>query len=236
LFVLARTRSRLTLGLAATAASPVVLMAGTSYGNEGIFRVVLFALPWLAILACLPPERRPPLLPAGLRGPAFAVALTLLTVVNVIGLTGMDWARVIRPGDVTATAWVEREAPPGSLILSLGTDLTIPDDSSARYSETNWASRTSLTSPPDNPYPTTTGAAYDAKADLAGLTKRLTAQRATRYYAVAADSAGAYDERYGNQRYVDHQKLAAEIAASPRWRMVHDDPGIRVYQLRTNQR
>lgn len=232
LLVLVRSRNRLTWGLACAAGSPVVLMAGTSYGNEGIFRVVLFALPWLAILACLATQARPAVLPARLRGLAFSVAVTLLTVVNIIGLTGMDWARVVRPGDVAATSWLERTAPSGSLILSLGTDFTIPDDSSARYGDTNWTSRTTLISPPDNPYPTTTGAAYDAAADLTELTNRLTAQRATRYYAVAADSVGAYDERYGNQRYDDHQKLTTAIAASRRWRLVHSDPGIRVYELR----
>ena len=112
----------------------------------------------------------------------------------------------------------------------------MPTDSNARYAEVDWVSRGALVKPPTNPYPTTTGAAYDAQADLATLTRRLTAQPATRYYAVAADSAGAYDHRYGNQRYSDHQLLVAAIADAPRWRLVHSTPGVRVYQLRGSAR
>ena len=230
LLVLLRSRSRLTWGLAAAAASPVVLMAGTNYGQEGIFRVALFALPWLATLACVPLSR--PLLPARSSGAAFTLGVTALLAVHVVGLTGMDWARVVRPGDVAAARWVEQTAPDGSLVLSLGTDLTIPDDSTARYTATSWASRTTLIRPPENPYPLTTGASYDARADLADLTARLTANPATSYYAVTADSAAAYDQRYGNQRYADHEKLAEAIASSPRWRLVHTTPGVAVYQLR----
>lgn len=233
LLVLLRSRSRLTWALAVTAASPVLLMAGTSYGQEGIFRVALFALPWLAVLACVSPTPSArTLLPARFSAAAFAFGVTALLAVQVVGLTGMDWARVIRPGDVAATQWVEQTAPAGSEILSLGTDLTLPDDSSARYTETNWASRTSLIRPPENPYPITTGPAYDAQADLAALTERLTANPASSYYAVTADSAGAYDERYGNQRYADHEKLADAIAISPRWQLVHTTPGVEVYRLR----
>lgn len=241
LLVLARARNRLTWGLAFAAGSPVLLMAGTSYGQEGIFRVALFALPWLAILACLPPgaagPRQWPLrLPAALltrlTGPALLVGLSALFVVNVVGLTGMDWVRVIRQGDISAAQWVERTAPRGSLVLTLGTDLTMPDDSNARYAEVGWLSRSALVKPPTDPYPRTTGADYDAQGDLATLTRRFTAQRATRYYAVVAESAGAYDQRYGNQRYRDHERLAAVIADAPRWRLVHSTPGVQVYQLR----
>ena len=233
LLVLVRLRTRLAWGLAVTAGSPVVLMAGTSYGQEGIFRVALFALPWLAILACLPvslPRAR--VVPRRVRGVAAALGLTALLSVNIVGLTGMDWARVIRSEDVSAARWVEQTAPPGSLILSLGTDLTMPDDSTARYQETGWLSRTSLITPPDNPYPTTTGAAYDASADLADLTKRFTKLRASRHYVVASDSAGAYDQRYGNQRYTDHQKLSQAVAVSPLWRAVHRGQGVTVYEFR----
>jgi hypothetical protein len=244
LLVLARSRTRLTWGLACAAGSPVLLMAGTSYGQEGIFRVALFALPWLAILACTPPRvgRRvvPRWMPtdalARLGRPALFVGLGALFVVNVVGLTGMDWARVIRRGDVSATQWVERTAPRGSLVLTLGTDLTMPTDSNARYAEVDWVSRGSLVKPPTKPYPTSTGAAYDAQADLATLTRRLTAERATRYYAVVADSMGAYDHRYGNQRYSDHELLVAAIADSERWRLVHSAPGMRVYRLRGSAR
>jgi len=229
---LVRRRDRVAWGLAFAAGSPVVLMAGTSYGNEGIFRVVLFALPWLAVLACLPATR-----PARLRVPVprvlGAVAVTLLLAVNVVGLTAMDWARVVRSGDVEAAQWVERAAAPGTSVLTLGSDLTMPEHSVAGYTNPDWVSRSGLVAPPAAAYPTTTGAAYDADADLRMLTAELVASGGTAHYAVAADSSGAYDQRYGNQRYSDHQLLSAAIARSPEWERVYAVPGATVYRLRS---
>lgn len=239
LLALARTPTRVGWGLAAAAASPVVLMAGTSYGHEGIFRVALFALPWLAILACVPPSRakRQTALRTSSRI-LLPAALTALFAVNILGLTGMDWARVIRTGDVSAVQWVERSAPDGSVVLSLGTDLTLPTGSTAqnagptRYANVGWISRSTLIPPPGQSYPTTTGPLYDATADLRHLTRRFAAMRATEHYAVAADSAGAYDQRYGYQRYADHQKLSHAVAESDRWKPVYRTQGITVYQLK----
>jgi hypothetical protein len=232
LLALARRPTRVSWGLAAAAASPVALMAGTSYGQEGIFRVALFALPWLAILACVPPARvrLQPALQTSSRI-LLPAALTILFAVNVLGLTGMDWARVIRTGDVSAAEWVERSAPEGSVVLSLGTDLTLPTGSTARYADVGWISRSTLIPPPGESYPTTTGPQYDATADLRHLTRRFARTSATEHYAVAADSAGGYDQRYGYQRYSDHQKLSDAIAESDRWKPVYRTQGITVYQL-----
>jgi hypothetical protein len=143
----------------------------------------------------------------------------------------MDWARVIRTGDVSAAQWVERSAPEGSVVLSLGTDLTLPAGSTARYADVSWISRSTLIPPPREAYPTTTGPLYDATADLRHLTRRFARMRATEHYAVAADSAGAYDQRYGYQRYADHQKLSQAIAESDRWKPIYRTRGITVYQL-----
>lgn len=227
-----RRRDRVAWGLAFAAGSPVVLMLGTDYGNEGIFRVVLFALPWLALLACLPATR-----PARFRVPApgvvGAVAITLLLVVNVIGLTAMDWARVVRSGDVAAARWIEQRAIPGTVVLTLGSDLTIPERSLANYANTGWVARQGLVTPPEPAYPRTTGAAYDAAADLRQLTADFVDVPGRAHFAVVANSSGAYDERYGNQRYADHQKLGAAIKRSKEWVLVHSTPGVSVYRLRS---
>ena len=230
---LARRRDRLAWGLAAAAGSPVVLMAGTNYGNEGVFRVVLFALPWLALLAWLPPTRATRRLPG--RRIVLAVAATLLLAVNVVGLTAMDWARVVRSDDVAAAQWVERDAAPGTLVLALGSDLTMPERSLPSYPDVSWFSREALTPPPARAFPTTTGDAYDATADLADLTTRFTAVQGSAHYVVAAESTGAYDQRYGNQRFADSQKLRAAIAASDAWVQVYSVPGATVYRLRAEQ-
>ncbi|MDN5725857.1 MAG: hypothetical protein L0G99_08005, partial [Propionibacteriales bacterium] len=53
LFVLFRRHDRRSWGLAATAASPMLLAVGTNYGQEGVFRIALFSLPWLAMLCAV---------------------------------------------------------------------------------------------------------------------------------------------------------------------------------------
>jgi hypothetical protein len=94
-----------------------------------------------------------------------------------------------------------------------------------------WISRSTLIPPPGKAYPTATGPLYDATADLRDLTRRFAGMRATEHYAVAADSAGAYDQRYGYQRYADHQKLSHAVAESDWWKPVYRTPGITIYQL-----
>lgn len=221
-------RGRTLIALAAAAASPVVLMAGTAYGNEGVFRVALFALPWLAIMACMPVVR-----PTGRRAPRWlpTLGVVLLFVCYVVGTTGMDPSRVIRPDDVAATTWVEMAAPADSLVLCLGTDATTPYDSTARYAETTFLYRKALYDDTVNPYPTVTGTAYDAQADLAQLTKRFLTFGATRHYALISDSMGIYDQAYGNQRASDSRQLAAAIAQSRQWRVVYTSGDTAVYQL-----
>ncbi|MCW2812481.1 MAG: hypothetical protein JWP61_2939, partial [Friedmanniella sp.] len=235
LVVLFRTRTRVTFGLAAASASSVVIMLGTAYGNEGIFRVALFALPWLAILACVPlPPLTAPLAQRAVRVAA-AVAFLLLLAVNVLGQSGMDWARVIRRGDVQAVSWVENRAPEGSAILALGTVLTLPTDSTARYADTDWWGRQGIPHGPGSGFPATSGAAYDAKADLAAMTKSFKTIQGTRHYAIITDSMGAYDQRYGNQSFDDHLQLAAAVARSSLWKPVFSAPGVQVYQLRADR-
>lgn len=46
-----RTRTRINWALVITSAVGLIIVTITAYGNEGIFRAVLFSLPWLAILA-----------------------------------------------------------------------------------------------------------------------------------------------------------------------------------------
>ena len=232
LYKLIRTRSRVSLGLGAASASSVLIMAGTAYGNEGVFRVALFALPWLAILACLPRADRADVRSSRLGAGLLAGAFVALFVVSVIGQSGMDWARVIRPGDVQAVTYIESTAPEDSEVLALGSVLTLPYDSTARYDASGWLSREDLTPPPGRGFPAEIGPAYDPDADLASLTAKFRQVPANRHYAIISDSMGAYDQRYGNQTFADHRKLAAAIATSRQWRPVFSAEGVQVFELR----
>ncbi|SNR77234.1 hypothetical protein [Blastococcus mobilis] len=107
------SRMVVPLGMAAV---PLVLILGQPYGNEGIFRAYLFALPWMAFVIALQlfdevpawtPERR---LLAGL---AVVAVATLTLPANFAG----EMSYRVAASDVTADVWFEEETPDGSVLL-----------------------------------------------------------------------------------------------------------------------
>jgi len=85
-------------GFASCPAVGLVLIAANPYGQEGIFRAVLFGIPWLALLAahCFsPPSRLLPRLPVG-------AACASLVVAFLIASFGLDATNVVRPSDLAA--------------------------------------------------------------------------------------------------------------------------------------
>ncbi|NAZ74083.1 hypothetical protein GTQ99_01380 [Kineococcus sp. T13] len=99
---LVRTRRSLqSWSLAAAPAVGLVLVAANPYGQEGIFRAVLFGMPWLAVLAA------PSLVqPAGrwsarVRHTALVTAVVgVLTTAFLVAAFGLDRLTVIRPSDL----------------------------------------------------------------------------------------------------------------------------------------
>ncbi len=230
LVALVRHRSRTTLALTLAAASPLGLFAASAYGSEGIFRVALFALPWLAILGSLN------LPPAGRRfwtvvwHPERTAATVLLALVFVVGTTGMDYTRVMRSGNVAAARWLESTVPPDSEVFMLGTDLAEPMFVSGR--EIAYISRETLLSGRTTQiYPAETGAAYDPQADLAMLMKAWQAEPGKTKFVLATDSMRVFDERYGQQLADDQIRLEAALRATPGVTVVYEEPGVTVYRL-----
>ncbi len=114
IFVL-RSRRRSTVAFALAAFSAVSLVVATNYGNEGIMRVTLFALPWLATLA-IGGGRGALAWKAGAAGTLVGV----LTLTFVLGDTVLDSFNAIRPGEVKAERVFETRAPAGSVIIGVG--------------------------------------------------------------------------------------------------------------------
>ncbi|GAA2005838.1 hypothetical protein JL107_04535 [Nakamurella flavida] len=218
-----RHRDRLRFGLLATAASPGTLFLATSYGQEGIFRVVMFALPWLSILAVMA-------LPSGwLRRRVVQTGLVLslvgITAVNVFALTGMDWARIIRADSTEAVRVFENTAPDDAVMLVTGTGRATPGRVTARYQDVRGISRDTLLN-----YPGLT-AGYDAAADESQLTTDFLGQfPGVAHYALVSDAIGAWGDRYGMQSYEDYQELRDVMAQSPDWRAIFRGPTTTLYE------
>ncbi len=101
-------RNRTTLGLGSAALFAFSLILITPYGNEGIFRASLFAVPWLIILG-LPVYRR---LAHGrwFTSVLLAVVLVALTGCYLVSSAGLDASNVARTADASVYKYVTRVA------------------------------------------------------------------------------------------------------------------------------
>jgi hypothetical protein len=220
LVVVLRRRDLKHFGLAAAFVSPIALALGTNYGQEGIFRIVLFALPWLGILVASAnlPRRFGRILLAG--------SVLVMMAVNSYGQSGLDWARVMRADDADVTAHFERTAAYGSTLFSLGTKNATPARITERYDQVDYTSRIRV-----GGFPEQVGTAYDPAADLANVTQQYYGRLAAGHYLLVSDTVGAYDDRYGLQRYADYERLRDEVARSPLWTAVYSTPNATLYKL-----
>jgi hypothetical protein len=93
-------RNRVTLGLGSAAIFAFSLILITPYGNEGIFRASLFALPWLIVLGL--PSYRALAHGRWLMSLALAAVLGLLTAFYLVSSAGLDASNVARRADAAA--------------------------------------------------------------------------------------------------------------------------------------
>lgn len=106
--------ARLVLPLA-MAAVPVAMVLGQPYGNEGVFRAYLFALPWLAVVIAsrLFRTTRPALVPRLL--PLLPVAL--IAVLTLPAQFAAELGNRVASSDVAAAVWFEERTPAGSVLV-----------------------------------------------------------------------------------------------------------------------
>ncbi|MDO5083779.1 MAG: hypothetical protein Q4D89_10305 [Arachnia propionica] len=230
LVALVRYRGRMTLGLLLAAASPIGLFFASSYGSEGIFRVALFSLPWLAILGSINMPTTGRRFWSAPWHPVRNLVVVVLTSVFVLGTTGMDQTRVINRHHVAAIQWLESEVTDQDLTFTLGSQLAEPLQISGR--QQYYIARDLLLRDTSHPiYPATTGAAYDPEEDLDLLMGLWLAEPGERRFVLATDMMKKFDERYGQQRVADQTRLEEALRARPGVSVVHEGPGVTIYQL-----
>lgn len=232
-WALFRQRDRRAIAIALAGVSPAGLAVATDYGQEGIFRMALFALPWIAILAAssTPPSRlRLDTRHWAISSAWVVTATASLMAVNVVGQTGMDWARIMRPGTVSVVKKFEETAPRGAAILSVGTKAATPLSQTARYLEINYTSLDELAPETQSPYALKTGPAYSPRGDIQRWTKLLIAVPANGHYALLSDEIGAFDERYGNQLDSDYTKMRDAMKTDRRWKLINRSNTAELYR------
>lgn len=134
-------RKRLDISLVVLAAVPATLPLVTEFGGEAIFRVYLFSVPFLAVLAALALDPGPRLsaahgadsethdaaseglVPASRPGPlvtcAAAAMVLLLLAGYLFGYYGKDQQYFFTKEEIAASQWVADTAPPGSLLVEI---------------------------------------------------------------------------------------------------------------------
>lgn len=213
---LVRRGDRVAVGLALAGAAPVGLLAVNGYGNEAMFRVALFAIPWLAMLAAVPRT-------SGTERRSWTAPLLFLVACHLVSAFSLEWALAGRVDDLDAVRAFEREAPAGSVLIHTGMTSS-PSKSTARYDEFVWETRQNAGDMPSFP--------YDAEADVEQFTTRLVnLWRAPDYYALVAESTRAKNDLYGYMTAAQYDEFAAALASSPWWELVAEIGDARLYRL-----
>ena len=212
---LVRSHRRVDIALAVCAASAGSLVLVTDYGQEGLYRITLFALPWLCILAL---GNRPKALFQ--RAYSLVPLFALLTTTFLFANFALDGMTVVRPSEVQAERNFELSAPPGSMLMYLGANDT-PVNVTSRYTEVQ-----------------TSQESFSSKDKISQLVDSLVQEGANhpRFY-VATSEAGMYAGQlyrlYGPQYY---REVDSALRTSPHFRTVFDEGGTQVFELRTSTR
>lgn len=123
-----RTIRAWTLALLALAPAPLVV---SSYDGEVVFRVYLFALPWLALIAAgtvYRPSR------SGRRAIASVTLLLALAAPFTLAYYGKERANYFDADERVANAWVLEHAEPGSVLVGAALDFPWKDRDYEQFS------------------------------------------------------------------------------------------------------
>lgn len=217
------------------ALSPVVgfaAIAANAYGAEGLFRALLFAIPWLAILAVRSVSGVPGHGRNGLMGPV--VALGVLTVCFLLGAFLLDGSSTIRSGDRAAYNQVSAlaQADPGTtyLLQNLGpgdaptNSLTNPPNERLLASDKRLSAAESATG--SNTQDPVFLVTYDllSYAKSQGLTK-------TAIFVNWSPASLRYAQEYRVQSPSGFQDLLERFRQAGYWREVHDRSGSVLFEF-----
>jgi hypothetical protein len=210
-------------GFIVSAGVGLVFIAVNPYGNEGIFRATLFAIPWLTLIG-LAAVRRAPMRWAGL-----GVLATVLLGCYLVTTFSLDPGDVVRASDVQALETYVREAPPGSYDLEIASTGDLPTMLSPQQHMLQW---TALY-PTTNPYQSAIHATLPPNAaNLTQLTnayiaygKKFGHTPISKLFAVYSPAAVNNTVEYGVESFANSTEWLRLFLASPRWKVVYAADG-----------
>jgi hypothetical protein len=226
----------------AYALCPIVglgLIAINPYGNEGIFRATLFAIPWMAVLAMKMP--RPGRFIAFFERPIVLTALTsaaliCLLAAFVVAAYAMDGTSVLPRSDVAIASYVARLPSKNAFVLSIGS-ADNPADAvpfTANYKPLTWDS---VATDPELQSPNPTPLDLVALADKYGLVagQMYGATGTSPLYLIWSSSVLMYAQAYAQQSPEQLMKWLHLLKTSPNWQLVDHSGGTYLFKLRASE-
>lgn len=250
---LRRKARRIVLALLLLTYSPILVLLGGAYGNEGILRVYLFSLPWAAALAAcaLAPVRsaparqfegsasasadsempaalvRKPSQDAGRGGLRAVVPIALAIALFFPSFYGDDSSNEMPQDQVNTLLAFQEHAVPGPVLCPI---VNLPFSDTAKYNlfpiGAIFGSGGVMGNDPVTP-------AVDAF--LARTLENYTAGKQPGYI-VITPSMEAWNQAYAVTSPESYTTLVASMAKSPYWTRVVDQGGTIIYKLSTAAR
>ncbi len=236
-----RHSGRIVLALVVLTYSPVLVLFGQAYGNEGILRVYLFSLPWAAALAAAAIEPGPlsrkmvPRLRAAtgrldfswvklvLRWVRAPVALWIVIALFFVAFYGDDAFDTFPQSEVTALYSFQQKARLGPVYVAEG---NIPASDTDRYALWPWISIFGSRDGTPLVKQATPGIAALIAKDSATYTKG----RAPAYVLIAP-SMVPYNAAYGQAPPDSFKILQESLARSRQWKLIVNQDGTLIYEL-----
>ena len=236
-----RHSGRIVLALLVLTYSPVLVLFGQAYGNEGILRVYLFSLPWAAALAAAAVEpgllsrKMVPRLRAATGSLDFAwikpalrwlrapVALWIVIALFFVAFYGDDAFDTFPQTEVNALLAFQQYARLGPVYVA---EDNVPAADTDRY----YLLQVSSIFGSRNGTPLVQKATPGIASVIATNSKTLTQGKAPAYV-VIAPSMVAYNAAYGQVPPDSFTILQESLARSREWKLIVNQDGTLIYEL-----
>ena len=217
-----RKSRRIVTALLLLTFTPVLVLLGGAYGNEGLLRVYLFSLPWAVALGAgaLAPLRNQAK-DIGYNALRAVIPLALATVLFFPSFFGNDQSNVMTPNSVNTTLAFFQSAKPGPLITVIG---NAPVSDTADYNDFPIGTVFGVGGLLPGSQPISQAPAYLART-MQNYSGDLPV------YIVMTPSMSSYNSEFGVTAPGNVTALLAGLAKSPFWKLAVSSDGTQIYQM-----
>jgi hypothetical protein len=210
-------------GFIVSAGVGLLFIAINPYGDEGIFRATLFAVPWLTLIGLAAVRKAP------WRWPGLALISIVFLGCYLVSTFGLDASNVVRASDVRVLDSYVRDAPPGAYHLEIAASGDLPSSLDPLQHNLVWSALWDATDPhqvaihsrlrPTAADLTTLTNAYIAYAQKFGHTPP------SNLFAIYSPPAALDSVEYGVETLANSREWSHLFLRSPRWRVVYASNG-----------